>query len=188
MLALTNGVLSSEQSFAAQNRVLIAFFSRADENYAVGTITIGNTRKVAEVLAGQTGGTLFEIKPKKAYPARYRECTDLAKKELEANVRPDIEPFSLAIADFDEVYLGYPIWWSDMPMPVYTFLDQVPFKGKIVHPFCTHEGSGLSGTEKKIATYTGATVTKGFELRGKTAQTDPGATEKAVQKWLASLS
>ena len=78
--------------------------------------------------------------------------------------------------------------WGDMPIPVYTFLEAHDWKGKTVIPFCTHEGSGLSGTESRIrSTCKGATVEKGLAVQGKVAQTNRSAAKKAVQDWLAKL-
>ena len=82
------------------------------------------------------------------------------------------------------VFLGYPIWWSDMPMPVYTFLDRENFAGKIILPFCTHEGSGLSGTDRTIAETTKADVKDGFALAGHIAQNSPDEARSALYEWM----
>ena len=82
------------------------------------------------------------------------------------------------------VFLGYPIWWSDIPMPVYTFLDRENFAGKIILPFCTHEGSGLSGTDRTIAETTKADVKDGFALAGHIAQNSPDEARSALYEWM----
>ena len=85
----------------------------------------------------------------------------------------------------ETIYLGYPIWWSDMPMPVYTFLESRDWSGKTIAPFCTHEGSGLADTVASIRrVVVGATVLDGMELRGAVAQNDVDATVRAVDGWL----
>ena len=86
---------------------------------------------------------------------------------------------------YDEIYLGYPNYCGTMPMAVYTFLEHYDFTGKTIHPFCTHEGSGLSDTEKYIAeACKGATVGKGLQMRGTTAQNSREQAKKSVLAWL----
>jgi len=80
------------------------------------------------------------------YPVTYDECVALAKQEKESNARPEIKG-DIDIDKYDVIFVGYPIWWSDMPMPVYTFLEAHQYEGKTIIPFCTHEGSGLANTE-----------------------------------------
>lgn len=168
-------------------RVLVAYFSRTGENYGVGNITKGNTSIVAEMIAEQTGGDIFEIKPVNEYPTEYEPCTEVAKEEKEANARPEIKENKSA-ADYDVVFIGYPIWWGDAPMPVYTWIDKQQWQGKTVIPFCTHEGSGLSDTERLIGrACKGAKVGEGFELTGTTAQKRQAEAKKAVEKWLKEI-
>lgn len=167
--------------------VLVVFFSHTGENYAVGNIEKGNTHIVAEMIAETTGGALFEIVPEKEYPKSYNPCVEVAKKEKEAGARPAVKG-DIAVEDYDTVFLGYPNWWGDMPMPVYTFLEKHDWSGKTVVPFCTHEGSGLSGTEKYIAaTCKGATIEKGLALHGATAQNKREQAKTTVNTWLAKL-
>lgn len=165
-------------------RVLIAYFSRADENIHVGEIQKGNTRILAEMLADMTGGDLFEIKPAKAYPKEYTPTTEIAKQEKADNARPAIEGTLPNVQDYDVIFLGYPIWWSDLPMAVYTFIEAENFSGKTVAPFCTHEGSGLAGTEGYIADATKAKVLPGLEMRGSIAQNSPDEAKAELQNWL----
>ncbi|MCM1151410.1 MAG: flavodoxin [Alistipes sp.] len=165
-------------------KVLVVFFSRTGENYAVGDITKGNTHIVAEMIAEATSGRLFEIVPEKAYPETYQECVEIAKQEKERSARPAIKG-DIAVEDYDVVFIGYPNWWGDMPMAVYTFLEKHDWQGKTILPFCTHEGSGLSGTEHRITdACKGATVGKGLAVRGATAQNKRDEAKKAVQAWI----
>ncbi|WP_297974063.1 flavodoxin [uncultured Bacteroides sp.] len=93
------------------------------------------------------------------------------------------------MADYDIVFIGYPNWWGDMPMPVYTFIEKHSWAGKMVIPFCTHEGSGLSGTEKYIANACKrAMVEKGFAIRGAIAQSKQDEARKSVLSWLEKCS
>ena len=161
-------------SARSDQRVLVVYFSRADENTGgVGYIEKGNTKILAEMIAERTHGDLFEIKTVKPYPKEYRPVTEAAKQEKEENARPEIVGELPDLSKYDVVFLGYPIWWSDMPMPVYTFLDRENFAGKIILPFCTHEGSGLSDTQRSIADVTKADVREGFALQGHIAQKSP---------------
>lgn len=163
---------------------LIAFYSRADENYFGGAmkyIEVGNTEKVAGMIADITGGDLFKIEQKIPYSADYNTCIAEAKKDLQSKARPELIALPESIDQYDEIYLGYPNYWGTMPMAVYTFLESFDFTGITIHPFCTHEGSGLSSTESDIKkTAKGSNVTKGLAINGSSVDT---AREK-VQGWV----
>lgn len=169
-------------------KILIAYFSRADENYGVGYIEKGNTAMIAEMIAEETGGELFHIERETPYPAVYDECTAEAKQELNDNARPALAE-DKDLAEYDVIFLGYPIWWGEMPMPVYTFLEGHDFSGKTVIPFCTHAGSGLSGTEKSIEDVcTDAEILDGLSIRGEDAQNSQDQARETVKEWLEGLS
>ena len=184
----TQGAASSDLSETEPpvgTKVLVAYFSRTGENYGVGVIEKGNTEIIAEMIAAKTGGDLFRIESVNAYPSAYDDCTKVAREEKNANARPELIATVTDFDDYDVIYLGYPIWWSDMPMPIYTFLESYDFSGKTIIPFCTHAGSGLSGTVKSIQTAcSGATVRDGFAISGATAQNDRTSAEKQVSDWL----
>lgn len=168
-------------------KVLVAFFSHTGENYAVGNIPKGNTHIIAEMIAEATGGRLFEIVPVEEYPKSYNACVEVAKKEKAAGTRPAVKD-DMAVEDYEVVFIGYPNWWGDMPMPVYTFIEKHRWAGKTVIPFCTHEGSGLSNTEKYIAdACKGAEVEKGLAVRGATARNKQEQVRKAVAQWLERI-
>jgi flavodoxin len=178
---------SSSASAAAATSAAVVFYSRVGENYQVGVIEEGNTAKVAKEIAAQTGAELIEVKPANTYPDGYDECCDVALAEQDEGARPELESIP-DLAAYDTIYLGYPIWWGDLPMFMYTLLENGDFAGKTIYPFCTHEGSGLSGTPANIAeTCPDATVGEGMDLRGKTAQESPDEVKSAVADWLASL-
>lgn len=169
-------------------KVLVAFFSRANENYAVGHIETGNTQIVAEMIAAATGGRLFHIEPAVPYPANYEACTETARRELNSNARPAIKG-DVPAETYDIIFLGYPNWWGDMPMPVYTFIEKHSWQRKTVVPFCTHEGSGLGATAGRVQrACRGATVLPGLAVRGATAQNARDDARRAVTKWLKSLN
>ncbi|MBQ8698838.1 MAG: flavodoxin [Schwartzia sp.] len=168
-------------------RALVVYFSRADENYNVGVIEKGNTHILAEMIAEATGADTFEIKPAKPYPKEYTPTTERAKKEKNENARPEIVGTMPDVSGYDTIFLGYPIWWGDLPMACYTFFDKVKLEGKTIAPFCTHEGSGLSGTDRYIADATKAKVTEALVMTGETAQKSQGEAKKEVSAWLKKL-
>ena len=164
--------------------VLIAFYSRAGENYFGGTyrrITVGNTEKAAEMLADLTGGELYKIEQAKPYSEDYEPCIAEAKADLQKGARPEVLDLPDDLDAYDEIYLGYPNYWGTMPMAVYTFLEHYDFTGKTIHPFCTHEGSGLAHTVQDIKKAApGALVTKGLAIHGSSVD----SAKPALQKWV----
>ena len=172
-------------------KVLVVWFSRPNENYAVGDVEVGNTAMLGEKIIeslkqkGITPGT-FIINPKNQYPVDYQSCIAQATAEQKTSARPE---YISDVADFSQystVFLGFPIWWGDMPMIVYNFLEKHNFSGKQLAPFCTHEGSGDSGTHPRLsALLADTTVLPGFECTGSKARTDEIQPE--VDKWISSL-
>lgn len=176
----------SQVQTARTPKILVAYFSHSGENYGVGEIKEGNTEKVAKEIARQTGGTLFRIQAVEKYPAAYDACTQRAKNEQTINARPALNTHIENMAQYDVIYLGYPIWWGDMPMPVYTFLESYDFSDKTVYPFSTHEGSGLGRTETSLKETLPKTarIGKGMAIKGHIAQKEPAAVFTAVRNWL----
>ena len=157
------------------SKTLIAYFSRVGEQYSVGNITKGNTAIVAEIIAEKTGGDLFEIKVvNDNYPNEYTPLIQFAKKEKQENARPEIIG-DVNIDNYDTVFIGYPNWWAEMPMPVYTFLEKYNLSSKKVYKFCTHEGSGGVHTDD-------------FALYGHIAQNERPQAEKKVSEWLKNIA
>lgn len=182
-----SGINADVEETESTGKVLIAYFSRADENYGVGYIEKGNTAIIAEIIAEETGGELFHIEREMPYPAVYDECTEEAKQEQNDNARPALAE-DKDIAEYDVIFLGFPIWWGEMPMPVYTFLEGHDFSGKTVIPFCTHAGSGFSGTEKSISVCTDAEILDGLSVKGEDAQNSQDKARETVKEWLEGLS
>ncbi len=154
----------------ANNKVLVAYFSRAGDNYIGGSIVslpIGNTEVVAKMVRELTKGDLFRIEPEKAYPEDYHETVDISRQELRDNARPKLAGHPKDMAFYDVIFLGYPNWCGTMPMPVFTFLEEYELTGKKIAPFCTHEGSGLGQSVsdiKKVCPQ--STVLEGMAIRG----------------------
>ncbi len=166
--------------------ILIAYYSRAGENYFGGAyrrIAVGNTEKAAEMLAGLTGGELYKIEQAKPYSGNYQICISEAKADLQKKARPEVLDLPENLDAYNEIYLGYPNYWGTMPMAVYTFLESYAFTGKPIHPFCTHEGSGLSRTVQDIQkAVPGASVTKGLAIRGSGVDSAKSALEAWVRE------
>ena len=168
-------------------RVLVAFFSRAGENFFPGGmkyIEKGNTHIAAEILAGLTNADLFEIKSKTEYSAVYKECVAQSIAEYKGNMRPELKE-NIDISDYDTIFIGYPNWCGTMPMPVWTFLESHDFACKVVCPFCTNEGSGLANSlsdmDKLIPE---ADRRAGLSLKGSRVQ-EAGP---ELEKWLAEIN
>jgi len=168
-------------------RCLIAYFSRAGNNYVNGSIVdlpVGNTEVVAKMIRELTGGALFHIEAVKPYPRDYTETTDVAKEELRARARPELARRLDTMDPYDRIFLGYPDWWGTMPMPVFTFLEAYDLSGKTIAPFCTHEGSGLGHSVADIRkACPKSTVMDGLAIRGG----DVRHARDAVAGWLRGI-
>ena len=167
------------------SKILLTYFSRADENYSVGYIDKGNTEWLADFIDEKLNvDKTFKIERITPYPATYKECTDEAKKEQNDNARPEIKGNVSDFNEYDIIFLGYPIWWGDVPMCVYTFMEAYDFNGKIVIPFSTHEGSGwgssLNTLKNKLS---GSTIYQGYNCRGSEAKNN----KDSINSWLEGL-
>lgn len=132
-----------------------------------GEELVGNAQKIAQWIADETGGDLTAIETEKAYPIDYRETTNDAKAEQNEKARPALKTALSDLERYETVYLVYPNWWGDLPMPLYTLLEQYDFSGKTLRLFVTHEGSGFSRTVETVtALEPNATVVKGLSIRG----------------------
>lgn len=169
-------------------KVLVIYYSRTGENYGVGNIEKGNTHIVADMIAKATNADEFEIKTVESYPNDYTEATKVAKEEQSQKARPELATKIDNLADYDTVFIGYPIWWSDMPMAMYTFLDTYDLSGKTVVPFATHAGSGLANTVSTIRDLEPkATVLDGKAFLGVDAQRNPDKVQQDVNEWMKQL-
>ena len=162
---------------------LIAYFSRADENYFSGTLRIvpvGNTEIAAKRLQEIIGADLFKIEPLLPYSRDYNECIVQAQDDQRRDARPELKKYPATLDPYDTIYLGYPNYWGTMPMPVFTFLEHFDFTGKTIRPFCTHEGSGMGRSEIDIRRLCpGAKGEKGLAIHGGSAE----SCTNAVRKW-----
>ncbi|WP_412989436.1 flavodoxin [Pediococcus siamensis] len=183
----TSNQTSSKKSRTAVSQgdqTLIVFFSRSGTNYPHANLKHGHTYAVAKEIAQKTKGTRYEIIPQKAYPKDYEKTVDQAQEEQNENARPQIKHPIPDLTKYKTVFIGYPIWWDDIPMPVRTFMDQANLNGKTVIPFSTNAGSGwedsLSTLHKK---YPKAHFRKGFEIEG----TEVNHATSKIDSWLQKL-
>lgn len=187
----TNGskqsvVSDSSESSRTNSKVLIVYFSKAGENYAVGNVKVGNTAVMASYIKEQTGGDIFEIVPENPYPDNYDATEKRAEKEKADNARPAIKNKIANLDQYDVIFIGSPIWVYDAPMIMYTFCET--YKGELAHktivPFCTHEGSGISDLEKLLMRYMPeAKYLDSYDVRGR----DIRKSKDKVIDWLKSL-
>lgn len=195
----TEGTAEAESSeAAAQSSLLVAYFSYA-ENAALpddvdasasasiqpwnGALT-GNTGVVADMIAQATGADLFSIRTVEQYPDTYDATIDQGQQEQSDGARPELATHLENLDSYDTIFLGFPNWWGDMPMAVYTFLDEVDLSGKTVIPFVTSGGSGFSNTISTIQEMEPqATVQEGLSIGASSAT---GA-QQQVESWLSEL-
>lgn len=147
----------------SDKKVLVAYFTlpedvNTDGADAIGGASIvvnegeilGNTQYMAQIIQQTAGGDLFEIKTVQNYPRDHDPLVDQAADEQDDNLRPELSTKIENINDYDFIFIGYPNWWADMPMPLYTFLEEYDLSGKTIVPFSTHGGSGFSSTINTI--------------------------------------
>ena len=170
---MTDAATASSRTMKGRNMVVV-FFSRAGENYEVGEVTVGNTAKLAQEVARRTDSPMIEITRTEPYPERYAATSEMVQEE-------HVD----ALDSSDTVFLSYPIWCGDMPMPVYAFLESRDWSGKTIYPFCTHGGSGLGRTPERITAITKTTVKPGLAVMGTDAQNNASKAAEAVSGWIA---
>lgn len=150
--------------------ILVAYFSWS-----------GNTEQVAQIIAEQTGGDLFKIETATPYTDDYNTLLDIARQEQEDDARPELAAQVDDWDSYDVIFVGYPNWWSDAPMAVYTFLESYDWNGKTLIPFNTSSSGGfgrsLSGIEESAA---GATVLEGLDL----TESELSDAQSRVTEWL----
>ena len=149
---------SRDEAYFGGGRVLVAYFSRT-----------GNTQRVAQAIANETGADVFRIEPEVPYPSNYTECTEVALAERDNDARPAIANAVDNMADYDVVFIGCPVWWHTAPMIINTFTESYDFSGKTVVPFCTYASTYRDETLARIAELTPqADHLEGFGSRGTT--------------------
>lgn len=176
--------------------VLVAYFS-VPEADGVDTVSgasrvvvdgevLGNTQYIAQLIHQETGGDLFRIETVQDYPGSHDALLDYAYNELSENARPELASQIENPDNYDVIFLGYPNWNSDLPMPLYTFLEEYDFSGKTIIPFTTHGGSGLSRTVQTIQELQpdAAVVESGLSI----SRNNVPDAQSEVSDWIAGLN
>ena len=174
---VTNNKTNVEQNQNSQENkngnVLVVYFSHT-----------GNTENVANFIHEAVGGDIIKLETEEQYTDNYNDLLDIAQEEQNDNARPALSTQIDNIDNYDTIFLGYPIWWGDMPMALYTFLDEYDLSGKTIAPFTTSGGSGLSGTPSNIEDEEpNATVTEGLSVRDSSSKNS----QSAVNEWLSEI-
>ena len=172
--AVASPAASETAAEPEEGGILIAYFSWS-----------GNTEQLAQIIQEETGGDLFEIAPTAPYTDNYDELLDIAQQEQAEGARPELANQVENWETYDVVFIGYPNWWSDAPMAVYTFLESYDFEGKTLIPFNTSSSGGfgrsLSGLEESAP---GATILEGLAVtEGQLADA-----QGEVSEWLTGLN
>ncbi len=171
---------------ADKGKILVVFFSHPGDNYAVGNIKVGNTKKMADLIVRKTGAEVFEVMAEKNYDMAYTPLTELARQEQQNGELPAFKGEIEHIEQYDTVFIGGPIWWGTYPQVLFTFFSKYDLNGKTLIPFSTHEGSGLGRCAEDLKkAYPGATVLQGLAIRGSDAQS--GKAVEKIERWLKEL-
>jgi len=188
----------AEEVIAGENKILIAYFSMPEDVSTDGVDAVagasivvkeseklGNTQYVAQIIQDTIGGDLYRIETVSGYPLEHDALLDYASGEQSSNARPELTMTVENFADYDTILLGYPNWWYDMPMPIYTFLESYDFTGKAIIPFVTHGGSRASSTMETIREIApGAILHEGPLIL---SRNDVAGSEEIVRHWAESL-
>lgn len=155
------------------NKILVAYFSHS-----------GNTRQIAKYIHEDVGGDIYEITPVNPYPENYDAVVARVRQERAVDARPALTAKVENMEAYNVIFVGFPNWGSDMPKPVYTFLEQYDFSGKTIIPFCTHGGGGFGISIQHLTELAPkATILDGFEISG----SNVGTQKHAVDNWLHNI-
>jgi flavodoxin len=191
----TTAAASAGEAGAPKSNVLAVYFSRvgntdfpedidADSSASIridDNGLMGNAGQIAAWIAEEAGCETMEILTEDAYPADYNETVNQAKQEQNDGFRPLLKADEKAVEDYDTIYLVFPNWWGDLPMPVYSFLEAHDLTGKTVNVFVTHEGSRFSNTIGTIAELEpGAEVREGLSVTGGSVTDE----EQNIRQWV----
>ncbi len=146
---------------------------------------LGNTQYMAQVIQNTTGADMFRIEPKTPYPTDHKILVDLVLEEQKQKARPELLNTINNLEEYDTIFVGYPNWWGDMPMILYTFFEQYDFSDKTIIAFNTHDGSGFSRTISTIQELQpNAEVVEGLSISRNQIQN----AENEIVEWVNSLN
>lgn len=187
---------TSDTAEAGNGNILIAYFSVMETDgvdtvagasrVAVDGEVLGNNEYIAQIIQRETGGDLLAIETVQDYPTTHEPLLEFAYNEKADNARPELATQIENLGSYDVIFLGYPNWNADLPMPLYTFLEEYDFSGKTIIPFTTHGGSGFSRTIQTISELQpGATViSDGLSI----SRNSVSGAESDVVDWVKGLN
>lgn len=183
------------ESVEKNSKILICYFSfpetdSTDASSGASRVVVDGEMKgamqyMAEIISDTTGGDLFRIETVQEYPGTHEPLVDQAADEKADSARPELSTHIENLDDYDTIFIGYPNWWADMPMPLYTFLEEYDFSGKTIIPFNSHGGSRFSNTIETIASYEpdADVITEGFTV----SRDDVADVEADLIEWVHGL-
>lgn len=177
------------------HKVLIAYFSEplpdgTDANTSASRVVAGNrlygsVEYMATVIGEATGGDMVRIQTETPYPGNFDDLAAQADNERQNGIHPTLSTSIEGFDNYDVVFVGYPVWWYQMPMPMYSFFDRYDFSGKNIIPFSSHGGSGWSGTIADIAGLEPeATMVDGFS----TSRSNVASSAEEIHNWLRDIN
>ena len=178
---------SDDGDKAGDGKTLIVFFSRSGENWQVGTVEKGNTAVMVEYMVEATGADVFEIVPETAYPQGYNETLTIATNEKKSNARPKFTGSIQNLDQYENVFVGGPIWWGEPPMILHTFCETYSaLKDKTLIPFGTHGGSGVGSYRTMLQKYyPSARYLESLGISGTSVR--DASSKTAVENWIKKL-
>jgi flavodoxin len=180
-------------------KILIAYFAVAENSEvdAISSASVtevngeakGLVRTIAEDIQAVTGGDLFSIETSVDYPGDINDLIEYASGEQEEDVRPELTSHIENLDEYDTIFVGYPLWWYDLPQVMYSFFDEYNFSGKTIIPFDVHRGSRLSGTPDTIQELEpeANVISDGFAVVHETAAESVSDVAADVEEWLHGL-
>lgn len=192
---------SSEQTIESNlstSNILIAYFSRwgntdYPDDVDVTTsasividedVRYGTTEFIANMIAEEVGGDLHRIETVTPYTTDFEELRDVNHEEMQKNYLPELKESNLDISQYDTVFIGYPVWATEVPQAVLSFLNEYDFSGKTVVPFCTHDGYGAGNSYRTIREASHAAESPdGLAIEAK----DVPTAENTVATWLEDI-
>lgn len=173
---------------AKESKILISYFSKAGEEYDVGLVEKGNIEILAEMIAEETGGKLLKIETVNPYPITYEETLKVAKEERDNKIYPKLKTKIKNLKNYEIIFLGYPVWWEDLPMPIYTFLNENNLSDKTIIIFSTNEGNGHGGTVDTIAKISKGNVVRAIlSIYGAKAHNSRDEVKEFIKYWITGL-
>lgn len=195
---LTLALLLAMASIAAPEggRVLIAYFSlwgnaeypdnvdaTSSASILAGERRLGTTEHIARMIQRNVGGDLHPIRTRQPYPTDFQTVIDQNHREMQAGFLPELLEDNLDVSRYDRVFIGYPVWASEVPQAVRSFLKAHDLSGKKVIPFCTHDGYGAGRSYQTVARASGGAMLEGIAIEAK----DVPSAEGVVARWLRRI-